>query len=389
MPRKQTESRIPLSQDMRWQIFKSANETCAHCGCKMNFYKDFTVEHVIPLHKGGTSRPQNLIALCKTCNKEKSDNIIRPRGYYKYLPKERLAELEALFDEYLMQTDWLAYDNLFQTDLEEVTIQVEQAMRSGYLAKIPTTIKIQKITAEEAFEWLQFYTARLKPEDKEVMAHTPEALKSPYYRITNGTTTYMLCTAYASPINYEAKENGVNAKLHGIRIDLFTNPELNDKPGLTPRLLYAGLCAVMTRIQETLLRGYEQDSLVQCMVQYPASDTYGDRMFEYVERVYPGQFSATTLYDENDIIQPIHGYITWFHQGKRVKSLYQIDPRLNGTAEEITAALLELQNPFKERLEGARQIKNYEPPKKNKKPKRKSKNPKQIHHPEWRRRKRK
>ena len=382
------ESRIPLSQDMRWHIFKSANGTCAHCGREMSFYKDFTIEHVIPLHKGGTNRPQNLVALCKTCNKEKSDNVIRPAGYYKYLSKDRNAELEDLFDEYLNKTDWLAYDNLFQTDMEEMTVQVEQIVRSGYMAKIPVNVQIQKISAETAFEWLQFYTARLKPEDKEIMASTPDALKSPYYRITNGSTTYMLCTAYAAPINYEAKETGINTKLHGVRIDIFTNPELTNKPGLTPRLLYAGLCAVMSRIQDTLLRGYERDSLVQCIIQYPASDTYGDTMFKYITSVYPGQFSQTTLYDEKDIIQPIHGWLTWFHQGRRVKSLTDIDPRLNGSPDEITAALLELQNPFKERLEGARQIKNYEPAKK-KKPKKKSKNYKQAHHPEWKRRKRK
>ena len=39
-------------------------------------------------------------------------HVIRPAGYYKYLSKTRLAELEQLFDKYLETTDWLAYDNL-------------------------------------------------------------------------------------------------------------------------------------------------------------------------------------------------------------------------------------------------------------------------------------
>lgn len=389
MGRKQTESRIELSQDMRRKIYNDSNGICTHCGRKMDFRTDFTVEHVIPLYKGGTSRPANLVGLCRDCNKEKTDNIIRPTKYYKYLSKERLKELEEQFSEYLEQTDWLAYDNLFKTDQEEMTVFVEQTVRSGTVVQIPMNVQIQKVSVEEAFEYLQFYTARLKHEDKEIMATKPEALKSPYYRIVAGETTYMLCTAYASPINYTATESGVNTKLHGVRIDMFTNPELTNKPSLTPRLIYAGLCAIMTRIQETLLRGYQQTSLVQCLIEYPASDTYADMMFEYISRCYPGQFSPSKVYDENDEIRPIHAQITWFYQGKRVKSLSQIDPRLDGTQAEITEALLELQNPFKERLTGTRQIKHIEDTAKHKKAKRKPKNYKQMHHPEWKRRKRK
>lgn len=388
MPRKQTESRIELSQDIRWQIFKSADGTCAHCGCKMQFYKDFTIEHVIPLYKGGTNRSENLVALCRTCNKEKSDHVIRPAGYYKYLSKTRLAELEQLFDKYLETTDWLAYDNLFQTDQESMTVLVEQTVRSGYVAQIPMTVQIQKISTEEAFEWLQFYTARLNTEDKSIMAHTPDALKSPYYRISNGNTTYMLVTAYVAPINYVISNTTVNKKLHGVRLDLFTNPDLTNKPGLTCRLMYASLSAVMDKIQETLLRGYERDSLVQCAIEYPASDTYASAMFEYIECCQPGLFTATQICDEHGPIQSIKSCTAWFYQGKPAKRLSDVDPRLEGTAEEIQQALSELSNPFKERLTGARRLKTTSNQVKRK-PKKKATNYKQKHHPKWTRRKRK
>lgn len=349
MARKQTFSRTPMSRDMRWYIYEKSGRTCAHCGKALDFNKDFTVEHVIPLHKGGTNNPNNLIALCRTCNKEKSDNVIEPIKYYKYLPKDQLKELEALFEQYLAQTDWLAYDNLFRTDHEEFSVPVEQYLRTGKSVMIPVKFDIHKISAEEAFEWLQLYTARLKTEDKSVMASSPDDLKSPYYRVTNGDTTYMLCTAYAAPTGYGFKDSDVNITLHAVRIDMFTNPELINKPHLTPRLLYAGLGAVMSRIQDTLRRGFERESLIQCVVQYPASDTYGDKIFEYVNSCQP-YFSPTSTYDEKNGPQPIHAQITWFHQGHNIKSLDQIDKRLTGTPEEIAEALLELQNPFRERL---------------------------------------
>ena len=353
----------------------------------MDFRKDFTVEHVIPMYKGGTNRPENEAALCQTCNKAKSDHIIRPMSYYKYMSKERLAQLETLFNQYLEQTDWLAYDNLFMTDRENVMVDIEQTVRSGFVAKIPTTIQIQKISQQEAFEYIQFYTARLATDDKTLMASEPSMLKSPYYRITNGSTLYMILTAYASPINYTATDDNVQTTLHGVRIELFTNPDLIDKPKLTPRLLYAGLSAVMTRIQDTLARGYQKKSLVQCLIEYPPSDPYADTMFQYISNCYPNQFIENKVYDSKNRLQPIRAQVTWFYQGKPVKSLSQIDKRLTGTNEEIKEALLELQNPFKQRLEDSKEIHQNDHPG-QKRPKKKD-NPKQWHHPKRQRRKRK
>ena len=380
MARRQTESRIDLSRDMRRMIFQTSGKICAHCGCELDFDKNFSVEHVIPLRKGGNSRPKNLVALCRDCNQTKSDDVIQPASYYKYLPKTRINELEELFDEYLETTDWLAYDNLFRTDRETMIVTIEHQLANGNRLPIPAKIDIQKIPAEEAFEYLQFYTARLKPEDKHIMASSVDELRSPYYRITNGTTTLMICTAYASPINYNCEEKGVNTTLHGVRIDFFTNPELRNKPILTPRLLYAGLCTVMARIQDTLMRGYEQKSLIQCLIQYPASDTYGDAIFAYTEHCFPGRFAASLMYDGDDVMQPIHSQTAWFYQGRHVGSISKVDPRLDGTPEEVTAALLELQNPFKERLSESKQLRAERDAPDKKKPKKRD-NPKQSHYP--------
>lgn len=391
MARRQTISREQIPYDMRRKIFEETGPICPHCGEPLEFRGNFTIEHVIPLHKGGTNDPENLIGLCKSCNKAKSDDVIQPRGYYKYLPKNRLARLEHLFDEYLTKTDWLAYNNLFRTDREQVVIQVSQLMPSRKYINIPMTVGIQKISAEEAFDWLQVYTGRLKTEHKAIMAASPDLLLSPYYKITNGNTVYMLCTAYSAPINYALENSDYSAKLHAIHVDMFTNPELTDKPNLTPRLLYACLCAVLTRIKDTLLRGYERESMVPCLIQYPASDTYGDRIFEYVSSVYENQFRQTTLCDTEENPEPIQGWFTWFYQGHNVKRIADVDPRLSGTPEQVIEALKDLQNPFRERIESSPQLKSAAPAKKQN-PKKHGKNRvnyKQMHHPEWKRRRRK
>ena len=59
MARTRQEEREYIPQQIRWQIFKDCNETCAHCGKHLVFKQDFTLEHVIPLHKGGKNDISN------------------------------------------------------------------------------------------------------------------------------------------------------------------------------------------------------------------------------------------------------------------------------------------------------------------------------------------
>ena len=110
-------------------------------------------------------------------------------------------------------------------------------------------------------------------------------------------------------------------------------------------------------------------------------------MFQYISNCYPNQFIENKVYDSKNRLQPIRAQVTWFYQGKPVKSLSQIDKRLTGTNEEIKEALLELQNPFKQRLEDSKEIHQNDHPG-QKRPKKKD-NPKQWHHPKRQRRKRK
>jgi 5-methylcytosine-specific restriction endonuclease McrA len=44
-------------------ILKMHDYCCAYCGDDAN-----TVDHVIPVNKGGTDHPENLVAACNRCN---------------------------------------------------------------------------------------------------------------------------------------------------------------------------------------------------------------------------------------------------------------------------------------------------------------------------------
>lgn len=53
-------------------IYAKHNGTCAICGRPVKF-KKMTVDHIVPLSKGGTNEMSNLRLACCSCNRIKSD----------------------------------------------------------------------------------------------------------------------------------------------------------------------------------------------------------------------------------------------------------------------------------------------------------------------------
>ncbi len=55
-------------------IFIRDNKKCFYCGKRLNF-RQITLDHYLPLSKGGKDEIFNLVTCCKKCNKYKSDVI--------------------------------------------------------------------------------------------------------------------------------------------------------------------------------------------------------------------------------------------------------------------------------------------------------------------------
>lgn len=79
-----TEERRLFTQDEKKQILKRSYGICACCGRKLNL-KSMTVEHIIPLIRGGKNEMENLIALCYDCNQLKGNMLYLPYGFYNAL----------------------------------------------------------------------------------------------------------------------------------------------------------------------------------------------------------------------------------------------------------------------------------------------------------------
>lgn len=77
----QIEERRLFTYEERLEILKSTKGVCAHCGKPLKT-STMTVEHIIPIMRGGTNSMENLTALCEECNTMKNNLIYLPKSFY-------------------------------------------------------------------------------------------------------------------------------------------------------------------------------------------------------------------------------------------------------------------------------------------------------------------
>ncbi len=58
----------------RWWQQKTAAGICHYCNRKVGI-KNLTMDHVVPLSRGGRSTKGNLVPCCKTCNTGKKSDL--------------------------------------------------------------------------------------------------------------------------------------------------------------------------------------------------------------------------------------------------------------------------------------------------------------------------
>lgn len=77
----ETTGRARFTKEERRRILRENQVVCANCGRPLT-ERDMTIEHVIPVSRGGTNADENLCCLCQACNREKRDLFYLPQGYY-------------------------------------------------------------------------------------------------------------------------------------------------------------------------------------------------------------------------------------------------------------------------------------------------------------------
>lgn len=288
MARTRTEQREFIPHYIRQQALYECNRICAHCGTPLDYNTNFTLEHVIPLSKGGKNDISNYVALCETCNKAKSDDIVEPNEYYTYLPKEKKAQLQALFEEYLKTTDWLGYDNLFRTDRFDLRTVVPVLNKSGQI-NVPVTFRVEKARRNITFEYLTVYTGHLSPDDKECMVYDERDIRSPYYKITKGEETVMYISPYIMNMNTDGGEPD-----NMVYLDIYVNPNLTQKRTTIPTL-YNLVQELLNEIQRTLM-SREKLTAIKCVVRTIRSDKLGAMTLAELYKLNPSTYSLVESY---------------------------------------------------------------------------------------------
>lgn len=132
--RKKIENRQIFSRSERLEILEKSNCKCSHCGVDLIGF--FTVDHVIPLNKGGTNDSSNLVALCEECNKAKDDLIVDPSSYFKYVKSGILDILIKNQEKFCEEFEWLSQNNILPTDIKEIKIAYSPRRFNSMLSKV-------------------------------------------------------------------------------------------------------------------------------------------------------------------------------------------------------------------------------------------------------------
>ena len=71
-------------RDSQWWKRRVAKGTCGYCGQPVP-PKELTMDHIVPLARGGKSTKGNVVPACKTCNNAKKQLL--PMEWEEYLKK--------------------------------------------------------------------------------------------------------------------------------------------------------------------------------------------------------------------------------------------------------------------------------------------------------------
>lgn len=357
MPRLREEQRIDLGPDIRRRILRESGFRCAHCNklLRGDNEKEYTIEHVVPLRKGGSNNPRNLIALCYECNNEKQDDIIAPEEYYTFAPEWKLREVCATFEDYLKNVDWLAYDTLFKLDRFELKSQASAMNpRSGKIFHMPHKYPVRKMHRAEVAKYLFEYTAYLDTLDKTVMTYHEEDINTTYYAVYNSKGEILLIVSpYIMETDF-GEPDGVVRK--AVFFDFFVNPKLklrepNDHASIA-HILQSCLYLIRDTIEG---RDIHNRNVIDMIYRTPKSDLNAQKAFILFQKHYHPQNHI--LVDESVEGGKVLCEILRLYNGT-AEHLKAEAKAANTTRDEFTVDITQRQDKINERMVKSRQISN-------------------------------
>ena len=157
--------RDKLTYEEKVTICNKSDNRCCHCGKKAFINYEATIDHFIPLDKGGSNNTINLIMLCYDCNQEK-DNKIMTIDYVPYLKEPHKERLDQYINSYVQVMDLAERNRLLAYD--EYDRNIKHAIR-GHKNKLRevsvTKYKLKLATWNDLDKIHEYFVKYLKKND--------------------------------------------------------------------------------------------------------------------------------------------------------------------------------------------------------------------------------
>ena len=171
---KQSRHKIAFRDDFSYEykqsIMQKSGEKCCLCGRKCYIGYGATIDHFIPLVKGGTNEDANLVQMCEDCNKKKGSDLYSPSYVKEYLNPESYKELIKYTENYLRKFEYIKSTNLFAFDrikAKMAPLYSENVRSISKLRKlgIGTSVEVVKASEDDLDELVKYYVEYLKKRD--------------------------------------------------------------------------------------------------------------------------------------------------------------------------------------------------------------------------------
>ena len=139
-------NRKPLSQKIRFEVFKRDCFTCQYCG-RMAPDVVLEVDHINPIVNGGDNDILNLITSCFDCNRGKGKRKLSEKEEIKK-QQEQLKELSEKREQLKMMLDWRRELNNFNDELVD---EFEKELKRQTKTKLTSTGK------DNVSEWIKSF----------------------------------------------------------------------------------------------------------------------------------------------------------------------------------------------------------------------------------------
>lgn len=171
MKRQPLTERHEYDAEDRNELYKKTDFKCAHCGVKLVQGRNATLDHYIPLSRGGINQRLNIVPLCQKCN-EKKDNKIVGTWYLNHLKKNDLRQLNEYFDSYIQSFDYVTRGNLLACDMYGIKVYCgpplvtkSSAKRRKIMDAASKTFFLERIRLDAIEDAKEFYVEYLKKYD--------------------------------------------------------------------------------------------------------------------------------------------------------------------------------------------------------------------------------